>query len=305
MRRRGLHATGAALTPRADPLHAAVSLPLPLPPPPPPGAPRLQPTSAREPPQPGEPQHDLTDWAASHPLPRSAGDAGPHPPATRRPAGGAEPAPRSLPGLKGARARAGPLRDPVSQAVWHRPPEQRLQQELLVQHLAFEKKAASRQSSIADFEADAAAAGQLQQLIPVPPPRSRPLAAFEPRTKGFMARQGQVDTYNKRGGDGLVNILSTDEMVAAAEEALRAGYAGRRGPPLKGHHRPPAPAAWGEAAAPPLRRAAHVEAAMAGAVQESWSVVDTGSRTASPRHARVDSPRNPRPESGNNLLPPL
>ena len=173
-----------------------------------------------------------------------------------------------------------------------------------MQHLAYEKKAASRQPSIADFEADAAAAGQLQQLIPVPPPRSRPLVDFEPRSKGFMARQGQVDTYNKKSGDGLVNILSTDEMVAAAEEALRAGYAGRRGPPLKGHHRPPPPAAWGEAAAPPLRRAAHVETAMAGAVQESWSVVDTG--MSSPRHARVASPRN-RPggaESGNSL-PPL
>ena len=174
-----------------------------------------------------------------------------------------------------------------------------------MQHLAYEKKAASRQPSIADFEADAAAAGQLQQLIPVPPPRSRPLADFEPRKQGFTARQQQVDTYNKRSGDGVVNVLSTEEVVAAAEEALRAGYAGRRGPPLKGHHRPPPrAAAWGEDAAPPLRRAAHVEAAMAGAVQESWSVVD--SRTSSPRHARGASPRN-RPggaESGNSL-PPL
>ena len=196
----------------------------------------------------------------------------------------------------------------MSQAVWQRPPEQRLQQELLLKHIAFEKKAASRQSSIADFEADAAAAGQLLPLVRVPPPRSRPLADFEPRSKNnFMARQGQVDTYNK-GGDGVVNILSTDEMLAAAEQALRAGYAGRRGPPLKGHHRPPPPAAWGEVDPPPLRRAAHVEAAMAGAVQESWSVVDT--RASSPRHARVASPRHERPAHGpaadaGHTLPPL
>jgi hypothetical protein len=195
------------------------------------------------------------------------------------------------------------LRDPVSQAVWQRPPEQRLQQDLLLKHIAFEKKAASRQSSIADFEADAAAAGPLLPLVRVPPPRSRPLADFEPRAKNnFMARQGQVDTSNK--GDGVVNILSTDEMLAAAEQALRAGYAGRRGPPLKGHHRAPPPAAWGEVDPPPLRRAAHVEAAMAGAVEESWSVVDT--RASSPRHARVASPRNGRPAGdAGNTLPPL
>ena len=42
---------------------------------------------------------------------------------------------------------------------------------MLLKHIAFEKKAASRQSSIADFEADAAAAGQLLPLVRVPPPR--------------------------------------------------------------------------------------------------------------------------------------
>ena len=55
-------------------------------------------------------------------------------------------------------------------------------------------------------------------VIFYPATRSRPLADFEPRSKNnFMARQGQVDTYNK-GGDvegGFKNLDPNVRIVVA------------------------------------------------------------------------------------------